>query len=144
MKTAPSKIFTFDKLTVFFKHTDYYSFVHPYNFFEWTSYVREAFFSGICGDFRGILNSPVKMMTAKILATMHSESIFGDMIEGRFTTSRIKKVSFDVIVRFFNERLQELTCETQHTLVFIDSRTQEFTEIPQGIRDAIVNFQERE
>jgi len=144
MEVNTNKVFIFSKISVFFKHTDYNGFVHPYNYFEWTSYVREAFFSEICLGFREILNSSVKMMTAKISATMHCDSVFGDVIEARFTVSKIKKVSFDVIVRFFDERLQRLVCETRHTLVFVDSQTQGFTEVPKGIREAIVNFQDKE
>ena len=139
-----NKIFTFNKIIVFFKHTDYHGFVHPYNFFEWTSYVREAFFSEVCFGIREILNSPVKMMTAKISGTMHFDSAFGDVIEAQFTVCKIKRVSFDVIVKFFNKRLRQLACETHHTLVFVDSNTQGFTEIPEGIKDAIVRFQEKE
>ena len=136
-----NKIFRFNKLRIFFKHTDYHGFVHPYNFYEWTSYVREAFFSELCGDFNKILNSPVKMMTAKITLEIFDDSKFGDFIEARFTTSKIKKVSFDVMVDFFNIRMNKVVCQTGHTLVFVDADTQKFTNIPEGIRDAVVQYQ---
>lgn len=142
MEKIAANIFTFNQLEVFFKHTDYYGFVHPYNYFEWTSYVREAFFSQKCGDFEAVLNSPIKMMTAKINADLKGDSKFGDMIEAYFTTARIKKVSFDVIIKFFNKRLKKLVCETQHTLVFVDSRTEKFTDIPEPIRTAVLKYQE--
>ena len=142
MEKTTINIFTFDKFKVFFKHTDYYGFVHPYNYFEWTSYVREAFFSQMCGDFQVILNSPIKMMTSKINADLKADSKFGDEIEAYFTTLKIKKVSFDVIVRFFNKRLNENVCETQHTLVFVDARTGRFTNIPEFIKTAVVKYQE--
>lgn len=142
-ETSAPKVFTFDKLTVFFKHTDYHGFLHPYNFFEWTSYVREAFFSQKCVDFRQILDSPIKMMTAKINADIKADSKFGDTIEARFTTCRIKKVSFDVIIQFFNKRIEKVVCKTQHTLVFLDSQTQKFTDIPGNIKDAVENYEQR-
>lgn len=141
-KTGTHKVFTFDDLTVFFKHTDYHGFVHPYNYFEWTSYVREAFFSQMCPDFRQILKSPIKMMTTKIDCIMHFDSIFGDKFEARFSAARIKKASCDIIVRFFNRRIERIVCETRHTLVFVDFNTQDFTLIPAGIRNAIISFQE--
>jgi len=137
-----NKIFVYDKLRIFFKHTDYYGVVHPYNYLEWTSYVREAFFSEMCGDFRRILESPIKMMTTKIELSGLKDSLFGDDIEGRFTTTQIKKVSFDVIVRFFNKRKKIVVCETRHTLVFVDSDTQRFATIPENIKNSIVFFQD--
>lgn len=137
-------IFTFDKFEVFFKHTDFYGYVHPYNYFEWTSYVREAFFSQMCGDFKSILRSPIKMMTSKISADLQGDSRFGDKIEARFTTIGIKKVSLDAIVRFFNKRLGKVVCETRHTLVFVDSRTEKFTSIPESIKLSVLKYQERE
>jgi len=60
----------------------------------------------------------------------------------QFTTARIKKVSFDVIVRFFNKRLRKIVCETQHTLVFVDSGSQKFTSIPEAIKISVVKYQE--
>src|SRR5258708_3063956 len=105
MRTTSQKVFIYDRITVFFKHTDYHGFLHPYNFLECTSYVREAFFSETSKDFKNILNSPVKMMTSKITCCVNTDSYFGDKIEARFTTTKIKKVSMDVIIRFFNKRL---------------------------------------
>lgn len=142
MNKIESNTFVFDRFEVFFKHTDCYGFVHPYNYFEWTSYVREAFFSQMCGDFEAILNSSIKMMTAKINADLLEDSKFGDKIEAHFTITKIKKVSFDVIVRFFNKRLRKVVCETQHTLVFVDSGTEKFTQIPDSIRKAVVKHEE--
>ena len=140
MSTAPNKIFIFDKIKIFFKHTDYYGFVHPYNYLEWTSYVREAYFSEICQDFKAIIESKVKMMTSKISLAMYEDSMFGDNIEARFVTSKIKKVSFDVIIQFYNKRLQKNVAETQHTLVFVDSSTMQFTTIPQALKDVIIDY----
>ena len=141
MQVNSNKIFIFDKIRVFFKHTDSYGFLHPYNFLEWTSYVREAYFSEMCPNFREITNSPIKMMTAKITSTVYGDSVFGDDIEARFTTSRIKKVSFDVIIHFYNKRLAEIVCQTQHTLVFVDSESQKFTAIPCSLRQVIVYYE---
>ena len=70
------KIFTFDKLQVFFKHTDYYGFVHPYNYLEWSSYAREAFFQESLADFRKIISRPVKMMTVKIRMKVLKDLMF--------------------------------------------------------------------
>ena len=140
MLTTPNKVFIFDKIKVFFKHTDYHGYVHPYNYLEWTSYVREAFFSEVCDVFKAIIESKVKMMTSKISLTMHEDSVFGDNLEGRFVTSKIKKVSFDVIIQFYNSGLQKIVSETQHTLVFVDSATGQFAAIPEGLKSVIVGY----
>ncbi len=144
LKPSEDKIFTFDHLKTFFKHTDYHGYLHPYNYFEWTSYVREAFFSEMCTDFKQILESPIKMMTAKIDSFILGESSFGDEFYARFSVGKIKRVSCDIIVRFFNKRLKKIVCETQHTLVFMDSTTQKFAPIPESIREAISRFGEPE
>lgn len=137
-----NKIFYFNKIKIFFKHTDYFGFVHPYNYLEWTSYVREAFFSEKCGNFKEVLDSNIKMMTAEISSIAHEESAFGDEIEAQFTCNKIKKVSFDVHIKFINHRINRLVCETFHTLVFVDAASEKFTLIPEGIRNAIIEYQE--
>ena len=143
MKDAgDQKTFVFDKITAFFKHTDYHGFVHPYNFFEWTSYVREAFFQHTVSNFVEVLSRPIKMMTVKISASMLADSQFGDTIEARLTVGRIKKVSFDMVIRFFNHQKKKVVCETVHTIVFADSKTGEFADIPTEMRDVIINYKE--
>ena len=142
MNEIRKKIYIFDKIRVFFKHTDYYGYVHPYNYCEWTSYVREAFFSENCGDFKKIIGSKVKMMTAKIQMNTHADCSFGDLIEARLTVTKVKKVSFDVIVKFINVGMGEPAAETQHTLVFVDSEFGQFTDIPGNIKLAIADYQE--
>lgn len=141
LEESAHKTFVYDKIDVFFKHTDYHGFVHPYNYLEWTSYVREAFFSEICDEFREIIASPVKMMTARIGASFKSNSSFGDHIEARFCTSKIKKVSFDVNIVFVNKETQEELCATKHTLVFVDSRTNEFTHIPAPLKKVVSEYE---
>lgn len=139
-----NSVFIYDKLKIFFKHTDTYGNVHPYNFYEWTSFVREAYFSEVCQEFRRILDSSVKMMTAKISLKLYDDCVFGDDIEGRLTIVKIKRVSFDVICRFFNKRIEGLVGETRHTLVFVDAATNQFVSIPKGLADVIVKYEERE
>lgn len=137
-----AKRFLFKNLKVFYKHTNFYGVAHPYNFYEWTSYVREAFFSELSPDFRELTMSSIKMMTSKIALEMQGDSIFGDEIEAEFTATRIRHTSFDVIVRFINKRTHEQVCRTQHTLVFLDSKTNTFTDIPESIKNAISYYQE--
>ena len=142
MEPIQHKIFIFDKITVYFKHTDYHGFVHPYNYFEWTSYVREAFFQATVPTFREILNRSIKMMTVKISSSLFFDSDFGDIIEARLTVGKIKKVSFDMVVRFYNIQKQKVACETTHTIVFVDSETAKFADIPTEMKQVIVCYEE--
>ena len=137
-------IFTFDSIQVFFKHTDSHGFVHPYNYLEWTSYVREAFFQENVPMFTKILQRPIKMMTSKISSQLLRDNTFGDILKAQLTISKIKKCSFDVIVRFINKTDGLVDCFTIHTLVFIDSRNEKFTFIPEELKNAVVCFEELE
>lgn len=143
METSPTKVFTFDKLTAFFKHTDYHGFVHPYNFFEWTSYVREAFFQETVSNFEEILSRLIKMMTVKITCSSLNDSRFGDNFQARLTVGKIKRVSFDMIIRFWNLTRQQIASETSHTIVFVDSEKGQFAPIPEEIMRVIVHYEER-
>ena len=142
MNTTSQKTFIYDRITIFFKHTDYHGLVHPYSYLEWTSYVREAFFSENCGDFRKIIGSKIKMMTAKIQVSTYDDCIFGDLVQAQLTVAKVKRVSFDVIVKFVNMSINQVTAETRHTLVFLDSESNQFTNVPENIRTAIESYQE--
>jgi acyl-CoA thioesterase FadM len=136
------KAFIFDKCVVFFKHTNRFGIIHPYNFLEWTSFVREAFFQETVPNFLEVTNRPIKMMTSKIFSTLFSDSGFGDPMEAVLTVGKIKKVSFDMIIRFFNLRKKKIACETVHTIVFVNSQTAEFSPIPEEMSRVIVHYTE--
>lgn len=137
-----NNIFTFNDLTVFFKHTDYYGCLHPYNYYEWTSYVREAFFQETVPNFLEVLHRPIKMMTVKIASNIFEDTLFGDKLEARLTVSRQKKVSFDMIIKFYSLLKQKVLCETIHTIVFADIRNGKFASIPEEMQRVIINYQE--
>ena len=139
-----SKVFSFNKCVVFFKHTNQLGFAHPYNFMEWTSYVREAYFQETVSNFMEVLQRPIKMMTTKISSAVLNDSEFGDTFEARLTVGKIKKVSFDMIIRFVNIKKREVACETVHTIVFVDTKAASFAPIPKEMLDVIVNYQEPE
>ncbi|MEI7751143.1 MAG: thioesterase family protein [Candidatus Omnitrophota bacterium] len=143
MSEGHHKIYKFDKISPFFKHTDYYGYVHPYNYYEWTSYVRERFFQDTVSNFLEVMSRPIKMMTAKINCSVLAESVFGHDFEARLMVGRIKKVSFDMVIRFFDLRQRQVVCETQHTVVFVDSRDGSFSPIPIEMLKVIVDYLER-
>ncbi len=134
--------FILGSLCIFFKHTDLYGYVHPYNFLEWTSYVREAFFQETVANFTEVLRRPVKMMTVRISSSLLQDSEFGDQIEARLSVDKIKKVSFDMIVRFYNVSKGTLVCMTRHTVVFVDTEAEGFAPIPSEMADVIIHYRE--
>jgi len=134
------EVYLYNAVKPFFKHTDYYGHVHPFNYAEWTSFVRESFFSEKCDDFRRIIASEIAMMTSKITVAMLSGSAFADPIQARLTVTRIKKVSFDVVIRYWNDRTKSFVAYTKHTLVFVDPKTGAFNPIPASIRESIAPF----
>ncbi len=144
MNEKANQIYTYDKISPFFKHTDYYGFVHPYNYYEWTSYVRERFFQDTVPNFLEVISRPIKMMTVKINSEIMHNSCFGHNFEARLTVGKIKKVSFDMLIRFFDIRLQKVVCKTQHTVVFVDSSNGSFAPIPLEMQRVITSYVEGE
>jgi len=141
-KMSLNRVFIFDQLTVYFKHTDYFGFVHPYNYFEWTSYVREAFFQSTVANFEEVISRSIKMMTSKIVCSVLADARFGDKIEARLTIAKRKKVSFDMITRFYNATRQVVSAETVHTVVFVDSVAGDFAMIPPEMMNVIVYYED--
>lgn len=135
--------FLFKGVTVFFKHTDYFGRVHPYNFFEWTSYVREAFFQQTVPNFLEVLDRPIKMMTVKISSKHIMDTCFGDKLEARLTVDNRKKVSFDMIIRFYSEFKNAVVCETTHTIVFVDTINNKFSPIPEEMFRVVQDYPEK-
>lgn len=134
------KTYNFDQITVFFKHTDCYGCVHPYNYFEWTSYVREDFFQCTVPNFKDIVFRSIKMMTVKINCKICNDAEFGDHIAAHLSVSKIKKVSFDMVIKFINTKNNNLLCQTDHTIVFVDSKTNEFAAIPNEMKRIIIKY----
>ncbi len=137
-----ANIYVYDKITVFFKHTDYHGNLQPYHFFEWTSHIREAFLSDKCADLEGVLKSSIAMMTSKIDLEVLGESLFPDEIEAHLTATKVKKVSCDLVMNFYNKRLKEYVATTRHTLVFADPIGNKFAPIPDSLRPAMIEFSE--
>lgn len=122
--------FICDQIKVYFKHTEYWGDVHPYNYLEWTSYVRESFFQETVNNFLEVLERPIKMMTTKMSLDIVGKAQFGDLIEARLAVGKIKKVSFDMMIEFFNKKQGSVVATTTHTVVFFNEMTNRFAPIP--------------
>ena len=137
----PHKIFTFDKLTVFFKHTDYHGFVHPYNYLEWMSYAREAFFQDLVPNFLKLSKSNIKMVTAEVEFECRADAIFGDRIIVKIYSQNVKRLSFDVVFKFYRDKDNLLLGDGRQTLTFLDAETGKPTRIPEELKSAVLLFE---
>lgn len=131
------KIFTFDKITVFFKHTDYHGFVHGYNYLEWMSYAREAFFQSMVNNFQEVCERSVKMVTTQVEFEQQDDAVFGDEIEFHIYSQRVRRSSFDVIFQVYRKKDRKKLGLGRQTLAFLDASTGRLTEIPSELKEPV-------
>ena len=124
-------IFIYDHIKVFFKHTDYYGLVHQYNYLEWMSYAREAFFNKIFPAFMtdDILTT-ISMVTIKAEYEHYNDAKFGDEISIIIYTENVRRVSFDVIFEFYNKASNNKLGLGKQTLVFLQRESTRPAYIP--------------
>lgn len=135
--------FTYDKLVVFFKHTDYQGFVHPYNYLEWMSYTREAFFQELVPNFLELCDRDIKMVTASVEFESAGDAIFGDRITVKIYSERVKRLSFDVVFIFSCEERKTTLGTGRMRLTFLDAATGRPTQIPTELKEAVLRFERR-
>ncbi len=126
--------FVYDQVKVFFKHTDFYGFVHQYNFLEWMSYAREAFFSNLFPAFS--TNDSLKeisMVTIKANYDYYDDAKFGDDIQIVIFTENVRRISFDVIFEFYKKKSHAPLGVGRQTLVFLKRNSTRPAFIPQEL-----------
>lgn len=104
--------------------------------------MREAFFQSTVPNFHEVLERPIKMMTARISSRHLADAGFGDHISAYLSVGKIRKVSFEMIVRFHRREDDRLLCETNHMVVFVDSRTGGLADIPEEMMKVIKPHQQ--
>jgi len=139
---SENKIFVFDQITVFFKHIDVSGKVAHSNYFDWAGFAREAYFQDTVSNFREVVSRPIKMMTVYMTHDIFEDAEFGDKIEVHLTTSKIKKFSFEMLLKYYRSNDKKLLCEGKQRVVFVDSRSEKFTFIPKEMMDVIVFYRE--
>ena len=125
-------IFVYDNIKVFFKHTDYYGFVHIYYYLEWMSYAREAFFNKLFPQFSEKMTN-FSVVTVNVSYDHFLDSKFGDNVKVVIYTKRVRKLSFDVIYEFYNQKNTEKIGLGKQTLVFLDKATGRPVLIPEKL-----------
>jgi len=137
------KVFTFEKLTVFFKHTDYHGFVHPYNFLEWMSYAREAFFQELVPNFMELCQRDIKMVTSEVEYRATADAFFGDKIVIKIFAEKVKRLSFEVIFNFYRVKDNILLGEGRMQLTFLDATSGRLTQIPEELKKVVLEFERK-
>ena len=143
MSVLDNKIYRFDKISVFFKHTDYYGFVHSYNYFEWMSYTREAFFQEIVTEFMSICNQNIKMVTACTELEVLEDAAFGDKVLVEIYSEQVRRLSFDVVFKFTNLKTSKKLAFGRQTLTFIDAERGKLTKIPDELKGAVLAYEKK-
>jgi len=140
------KIFIFDKLTVFFKHTDYHGFVHPYNYLEWMSYSREAFFQEMVPNFMDVCSRNIKMVTSSVQYQQNKDARFGDGIVVRIHSEKVKRLSFDVIFEFYKYKIENsaLLGMGRQRLTFIDAELGRPALIPEELKKVVLEYERKQ
>jgi len=143
IQTSPHKTFVYDKIGVFFKHTDYHGFVHPYNFFEWMSYTREAYFQELVPNFLEICQRDMKMVTSEVEYQAFSDAVFGDKIIVKIFAEKVKRLSFDIVFNFFKEKDNTLLGNGRMRLTFLDATTARPTYIPEELKSVVLLYEKK-
>ena len=125
--------FTYDKIKVFFKHTDYHGFVHIYNYLEWMSYAREAFFSDLFQSSSVDIADMFSIVTINVEYNFIADAKFGDDIKIVIFTENVRKVSFDVCFEFYLSGDGKKIGLGRQTLVFLDKNSFKPTLIPEKL-----------
>ncbi len=144
MESTPSKVFTFDKLTVFFKHTDYHGFVHPYNYYEWMSYTREAYFQELVPNFLELCNRNIKMVTASVELELLNDAVFGDGILCKIYSENVKRLSFDVVFEFCHKTKETQLSKGRQRLTFIDADMGRPARIPEELKAVVLQYEKED
>ena len=143
METDTYRIFTYDKLIVFFKHTDYQGFVHPYNYLEWMSYAREAYFQELVPNFLELCDRDIKMVTALVEFELLSDAIFGDRIICKIYAEDVKRISFDVVFEFYHQITGRLLGKGRQRLTFLDGQIGRPARIPEELKSVVLQYERK-
>lgn len=143
MDNIKHNIFNFDQISVFFKHTDYHGFVHPYNYLEWMSYTREAFFQELVPNFLELCNRNIKMVTVSVEFELFQDCVFGDRILVRIYAENVKRLSFDVIFQFYNKKTGVLLGVGRQRITFIDAVAEKPARIPEELNRVILEYERK-
>lgn len=143
MNETGHKIFTYDAIRVFFKHTDYHGFVHPYNYLEWMSHTREAYFQDLVPNFLELAQGNIKMVTAETEFTPLADACFGDRIAVQIYSENVRRLSFEVVFEFLRQRDKTLLGRGRQRLTFLEGGTGRPARIPEELKRVVLELENK-
>ncbi|MFA6217130.1 MAG: hypothetical protein WDL87_05710 [Candidatus Omnitrophota bacterium] len=114
--------------------------VHLEKIGEWMSMTREQYFKSSCPDHLKFVESPIQMFTMGLSITVTGTCRWADKIQAILTTANIKKISFEMHIDFKNERTGNVIAKGVQKVAFVDVIAKKFTNIPDNMKQVIVNF----
>jgi len=114
--------------------------VHLEKLAEWMAMARERYFRKTCPDHLKFIENPVRMFTSNISISVIGVSEWADRVEAVLSTAKIKKISFEMHIDFLNKRTNQVIAKACQKVVFIDSSTLKFANIPSDMASVIVGY----
>lgn len=125
---------------IYFEDISPSGIVHLEKIAEWVSIGREKYFRETCPQHLNFVEGGVSMFTVNLMIKSISTSRWADQIQLEITTSKIKKISFEMNFKFLNKRSNNIIAEGVQKVAFINSSTESFSPIPVDMGNVIVEY----
>ena len=133
--------YVYNGIRVYFSHLDRYGKSHVLNLFNWAGFVREAYLVETVKNYQEVVRRPILWVTTKISQEIFVDAEFGDVIEIKMVSDRIKKHSFDFILDTYNVSKNCLMARGVQTIAFVDPKVKKTVGIPSEVMEVIRKIQ---
>jgi len=129
--------YIYNGITVYFRHLDRLGKNHLLNLFNWAGSAREAYLVETVQNYKELIKKPMLWVTTKISQEVLGEAEFGDVIEIRMVSNRIRRHSFDFVLDTYNVSRGCLIAKGRQTIAFVDANNGTTVEIPEEVMEVI-------
>lgn len=126
---------------IFFEDISPAGMVHLEKIAEWVSMTREKYFKLTCPEHPRFIDGPVMMVTVSLSISILQRAKWADKVTAIFTVANIKRISFEIHIDFQNTRINKVFARAIQRVAFMDAQTKDFSNIPDYLRRAIVNYE---
>lgn len=123
---------------IYFEDISPSGIVHLEKLAEWMSMGRERFFRATCPDHLKFVENDVSMFTVQMSISVLGSSAWADEIEAIISMTKIKKISFEIHFDFLNKKTGKVIAQGVQKVAFVKSNDENFSPIPDDIREAIL------
>ena len=135
--------YLYNGITVYFRHLDQLGNSHLLNLFNWAGSAREAYLVETVQNYRELIKKPMLWVTTKICQEIFSEAEFGDVLEIRMVSDRLRRCSFDFVLDTYNVSKKCLIAKGRQTIAFVDAKDGTMIEIPEEVMEVIKKIQKK-